>query len=356
MSTITARKRKDGTIGYTAQIRIKRDGKVIHQESETFNRKPMALAWAGKREAELALPGALDRVLNPLTLGELLTRCVEHLETVSPLGRTKRSTLLALGKAPIASISIHNLTSPAIIEHCRQRKLTGAAPPTINNDLVYIRSACKMGRAMFGLDIDLQIVADATVQLRSLGWISKSRERTRRPTDDELARLHAYFNRRKGRGRNPLPMSDLVDFAIASCRRQEEITRLRWEDLRESDRTAIVTDLKHPHHKTGNDRRFKVLQDAWEIIQRQPRTGPMIFPHHAKSISSAFTRSCHLLGIKGLHFHDLRHHGVSLLFERGYSIQEVQMISLHDSWTTLQRYTNLNPGDVPERAPARPDF
>ncbi len=350
MPTITARKRKDGTIGYTAQIRIKRESKVVHQETETFDRKPLALAWAAKREAELAAPGALDRVLNRLTLGELLTRCVEHLEAVQPLGRSKRSVLLALTKMPIGDTDVYALTSPVIIEHCRQRKMAGVAPPTIGNDLVYIRTAVKMGRSMFGLDLSLQQVADATVQLRSLGWISKSRERTRRPTAAELDQLRAYFTNRTECGRLSMPMIDLMAFAIASCRRQEEITRLRWEDLRENDHTAIVGDLKHPHHKTGNNRRFKLLQDAWAIIQRQPRTdSPLIFPWSAKSICSAWTRACKLIGIDDLHFHDLRHHGVSLLFERGYSIQEVQMISLHDSWVTLQRYTHMKPGDLPER-------
>lgn len=45
-------------------------------------------------------------------------------------------------------------------------------------------------------------------------------------------------------------------------------------------------------------------------------------------------------------FHDLRHHATSWLFERGYSIVQVQQITLHSSWTTLQRNCNLNPGDV----------
>lgn len=351
MATITARKRKDGSTGYTAQIRIKRDGKVIYQEAETFDRKPLALAWATKRETELGAPGALNRAVSPLTLGELMKQCVDHLEAVQPLGRTKRGTLLALTKMPIAATSVYAITAPVIIEHCRQRKLAGTAPPTIGNDVVYIRTAVKMGRAMFGLDLDLQPVADATMQLRSLGWISKSRERTRRPTEDELVRLRAYFTRRSESKRLTMPMNDLMDFAIASCRRQDEICRLRWADLQEDDRTAIITDLKHPHHKTGNDRCFKLLQDAWDIVQRQPRTAdPRIFPWNAKSICSTWTRTCKLLGIEDLHFHDLRHHGVSLLFERGYSIQEVQMVSLHDSWVTLQRYTHLKPKDLPERA------
>lgn len=351
MPTISARKRKDGSTGYTARVRIKRDGKVVHQEAETFDRKPMAMAWATKREAELAAPGALDRAMNPLTVGGLMKQYVDHLETVDPIGRSKHSTIRILTRSPIGSVSIHELTAQVIIEHCRQRKLAGMSIATINGDLVYIRTACKMGRAMFGLDIDLHAVEDATAQLKSLGWIGSSRKRTRRPTEDEMARLRAHFADRSARRSNALPMNDIVDFAIATCRRQEEITRIRWDAVRDSDRTAVIGDLKHPRHKTGNDRRFKLLQDAWDIIQRQPRTeSPFIFPFVSTTIGSAFTSACRMLEIKDLHFHDLRHHGVSLLFERGYSIQEVQMISLHDSWTTLQRYTHMQPGDLPERA------
>jgi integrase len=53
-----------------------------------------------------------------------------------------------------------------------------------------------------------------------------------------------------------------------------------------------------------------------------------------------------MLAIKDLHFHDLRHEATSRLFERKFSIVEVQQVTLHESWKTLQRYVNLNPGDV----------
>ena len=38
-ATIRARKLADGTVSYTAQIRIKRDGVQVYQESQTFARK-----------------------------------------------------------------------------------------------------------------------------------------------------------------------------------------------------------------------------------------------------------------------------------------------------------------------------
>ena len=61
MATIRKRKRKDGSYGYTAQIRIMQGGVQVYQESQTFDRHQTAKAWATKREAELAAPGAIAR-------------------------------------------------------------------------------------------------------------------------------------------------------------------------------------------------------------------------------------------------------------------------------------------------------
>jgi hypothetical protein len=44
MATIRARKRADGSASYTAQIRIKRDGVQVYQESQTFARSKAAEA------------------------------------------------------------------------------------------------------------------------------------------------------------------------------------------------------------------------------------------------------------------------------------------------------------------------
>ena len=55
MGTITPRRRTDGSTGYTAQIRLKRDGKVFHSEAETFSTRALAREWLSRRE--LALQG-----------------------------------------------------------------------------------------------------------------------------------------------------------------------------------------------------------------------------------------------------------------------------------------------------------
>jgi integrase len=146
-------------------------------------------------------------------------------------------------------------------------------------------------------------------------------------------------------------MADIVNFAIYSCRRQAEITRLQWADNDAAHHTGIVRDAKHPRMKMGNHREFKYTPEAWAIVERQPKRpdSEFIFPYDPKSIGAAFLTACKACGISDLRFHDLRHHGVSLLFEKGYSIVEVQQFSLHESWATLQRYTHLSPKNVIHR-------
>ena len=61
MVTIRSRKLADGTVRYTAQIRVKCEGAQVYQESQTFARKQAAQAWVRKREAELDQPGAIER-------------------------------------------------------------------------------------------------------------------------------------------------------------------------------------------------------------------------------------------------------------------------------------------------------
>lgn len=44
MGTITPRKRKDGSMAYKAQIRIRIQGTVAYSETQTFDRKQAAAA------------------------------------------------------------------------------------------------------------------------------------------------------------------------------------------------------------------------------------------------------------------------------------------------------------------------
>jgi integrase len=62
-----------------------------------------------------------------------------------------------------------------------------------------------------------------------------------------------------------------------------------------------------------------------------------IFPYNGRSVGTAFRRQCRELKIEDLHFHDLRHEGTSRLFEAGFSIEQVALVTGHKDWKMLRR-------------------
>ena len=99
--------------------------------------------------------------------------------------------------------------------------------------------------------------------------------------------------------------------------------------------------MKDPQNKEQNNVLCELTPEALQIINSMPRLESAIFPFSADAISSAFTKACKILGIEDLHFHDLRHEGISRLFEMGLTIPQVAAISGHRSWSSLKRYTHI---------------
>lgn len=357
MGTITARRRADGSTGYTAQIRLKQDGKVVHSESETFSTNALAKEWMKRREAALEAQRARGTPIGKrMKLGDLVTWYETRERAGEPWGRTKKADLARLRTGALKDRFIDALTRKDFVDYVDSRRQDGAGPATAGNDIIWLRGVFKAAAAALHIPVPLQELELASEFLRGDGAIAKSRDRERRMTKAEEAKLLEYFDGRRGE----IPMVDIVQFAVLTARRQEEITRLLWSDLDKDNATALLRDVKHPRKKVGNHMRFRMLAEAWAIIERQPvleivhadgsrSKDPRVFPYNAKSISAAFTRATRVLGIDDLHFHDLRHEATSRLFERSYQIQEVAQFTLHRSWATLKRYTHLRPEHVIER-------
>jgi integrase len=347
MATIRARKQSDGTTRYTAIVRIRKRRTIIYQEYKTFALRTAAVSWAKHREVELEKPGSLYRAQHGTpTLAELIRWYIDTFETISKWQRSKQTHLEFLERHSIGKANALTLSAAMLIDHVRSRRADGAGPATVINDLVWIGVVLRAAKNVKELPVRPEITQQASGACRELRLISKPRRRARRPTAEELARLREYFASRDRRAQ--IPMQAIVDFAIASARREAEICRIEWRDNDAAARTGLVRDAKHPTSKDGNHRRFKYTPEAWAIVESQPRTSARVFPYDPKSVGSAFTRACHVLGIEDLRFHDLRHEATSQLFERGYQIHEVAQFTLHESWNELKRYTNLRPESVRE--------
>jgi integrase len=336
MGTIVERRRKDGSIAYLAKISITRDGKIAHRENKTFDRRPAANAWIAKRETELSKPGEIERAkTSHVTLADAIDKYVT--ETIKAIGRTKAQVLEAVKAYPIAGMPCDKIASHHIIE-LAQQLIEGRQPQTVGNYLSHLSAVFTLAKPAWDYPLDKSAMDDAMVVAKRMGLISKSKRRDRRPTLAELEILMEHFALRRA---DFAPMHVLTAFAIYSTRRQEEITRIAWSDLDEVNSRILVRDMKNPGEKLGNDVWCDLPPEALAIIQAMPRDGERIFPYGTGAISANFTRACALKGIEDLHFHDLRHEGVSRLFEMGRDIPRVALVSGHRSWSSLQRYAHI---------------
>lgn len=343
MGTITTRKRKDGSARYTAQIRIMQKGVTVYTESQTFDRKATAQAWMKRRETELAEPGAIAKAQRSgVTVSEMIGKYLENYEKIRPLGKTKRATLKAISDSWLGELKDSEVTSQVLVEYGQRRmQEDGVQAQTVGNDLAHLGAVLAVARPAWGYDIDPMAMPDARRVLRKMGAVSKSKERSRRPTLDELDRLLTYYCEMRDRRQQEIDMVRMIGFALFSTRRQEEITRIRWDAIREADQFVLITDMKNPGQKHGNDVWCHVPDEAWRILQSMPKVSEFVFPFNAKSVSASFTRACKFLEIEDLHFHDLRHDGVSRLFELGWDIPRAASVSGHRDWNSMRRYTHL---------------
>lgn len=329
----------------------------MYSEAETFNKKQNATIWLRNREADLDKPGALEQAIaskksqTGATLGEAIKKYVGEMKHT---GRTKAQVLDAIGKDDIAELRCAEVTSDQLVAYAARLAEGGRQPSTVGNYLSHLAAVFSIGRAAWKYDLDPAQMQDAQRVLRKLGTVRKSNARSRRPTLDELDKLMQHFLDRHKRAPAALPMHLVIPFALFSTRRQEEIVRITWTDYDKPHTRVLVRDMKHPGQKIGNDMWCDLPSPVPDIIDLAPKVkgDDRIFPYSSDAISAAFTRACALLDIDDLHFHDLRHEGVSRLFEMGKTIPQAASVSGHRSWSSLQRYTHIKQtGDKYERWP-----
>ncbi|WP_353166526.1 tyrosine-type recombinase/integrase [Acinetobacter sp.] len=361
MGTISQRKLADGTIRFRAEIRISRKGFANFKESKTFSSMRLAQKWLAMREEEIEenpdiLLGRSD--VTNITLANAIDKYLD--EVGNEYGRTKTYCLRLIQKFPIAQYIITKIKPADISEHVALRKagyakldLKPIATSTLQHELLHIRGVLSHAHAMWDVNVDLAGFDKATAQLRKTRQISSSGKRDRLPTTAELKKLTEYFYRKWQKPVYSYPMHLIMWFAIFSCRRESEITEMLLADYDEDNEVWKVRDLKNPNGSKGNHKEFNVLEPCRKMIEllqvkstrkRMLNRGydkDLFIPLSPKTIGSEFRNACKLLGIEDLRFHDLRHEGCTRLAEKGLTIPQIQEISLHDSWGSLERYVSV---------------
>lgn len=320
----------------------------------TFDTKRQAKDWSTAIEAQAAHIGAggFAPIPKGATLADLIEKYLESSTKVS--GRTKTNTLAMLVRE-LGKVKLANLNAVVLRDFIDRRTDDGAGGVTVAGDLSFLSAVLKWGRHARQLDLPERLALDARAGLAHRGLNTRSQERSREPTDDELSRIYALWETMQ---KQKIPMQTLCLFALATGMRQGEITRLEIEDIDKAAKTVVIRDRKDPRQKAGNHQTVPLLPDAWAIVVpiiAERQTG-LLFPYESHSVSSSFTRAVHALGIEDLHFHDLRHRAAAQFFRLGLGIPQVALLTGHKTWAMLRRYTSIKPQDVHDaiKRPAKP--
>lgn len=329
-------------IGSSWRALIRRKG---HKNlCKTFKVKAQAEAWARQRESEIdrgeivALPGAL-------LLREVIRAYRDLRDSSRPIADTSNEHyMLKHLSEGLGDKRAGGLTPQDLVDFATMRKEEGAGPYTVNMEI------SKLGTAMRYAGVSMKValpdvVGQARPLLTHLGLIGSGGKRERRTNEDELPRIVAHLAEHFGQR-----YADAVELAVMTAMRRGELCRIMRTDIDADKRLVCIRDRKHPRKKKGNDEWIPLLGSAWDIVQRQaPAADPedlRIFPIHPQTLSKYFKATCDALGIPDLHLHDMRHEGTSQLFEQGYEIQQVALVTGHKDWRHLKRYTNLKPEDL----------
>lgn len=333
---------------------VERDGrwralvrKGGHTRCATFGTKGEAKTWAEQIERqvdELRASGVMQA--RGLTLGDLIDRYTREIYALKPWGRTKTADLARM-KKDLGHLRADALASQHFTDHFTKRFADGAGAVVISSQIGYLIGVLRVARTLWHLDVALQGAIEAREALSKLRLVGKSKRRERRVSEAEVKKLVAHFRKDTD---TSVPMADIVLICLASAMRISEVCRITWADLDEAARTVMIRDRKHPQDRIGNDQCVPLLDatghDAFKIAQRQPRTAARIFPYNSKTVGTYFTEAVAELKIEDLHLHDLRHEAISRLFDAGYQIQQVALVSGHRDWAMLKRYTHVKAADL----------
>jgi integrase len=276
----------------------------------------------------------------------------EMSEGERPMGTSMVYRLKALQRMPIGARVAKALEQEDFIEFCRwrkQQKWRGKAitAVTVGHDLAMLSVAFKYAGAAWKECKGLSAIAIDAARpfLMKNGLISKSQPRDRRPSQDELDRLIAYFTERNGRRNTKVDMALMTRWQVASGRRISESCRLTYGDWDETNQIMMVRKMKDPRRK--KDKLVALTDEAIAILQEQKakRLRPddpteRIFPFNHRSVIAAYVEAKKVLGISGLRLHDNRRECGSRIIDQGGTSDDAILVTGHETKQVFDRVYN----------------
>lgn len=318
---------------YQWQAKVRKQG--YPSQSKTFETKREADAWISVIESEMNRSVFVDRSkAERETLDDVIQRYVDE---VAPEHKGGHAEILRLGKfrrdedklckRAMGTLKIEDF------EAYRDRRLNEdeRAPGTVKRELGLLHCVIESSRRRLGL---LENPISSVRRPR----VNDNREI--RFEDDEESRLMTALEDCRNVWVKPT-----VILALETCMRRGELLSLQWEHVDIKKRTAHLPDTKN-----GQSRDVPLSPKALEVLEVLPRSmDGRVLATTAEALKNAFERTRKRADLEHFNFHDLRHEGISRLFEAGWNVMEVAAVSGHRDLQSLKRYTNLKASDLADK-------
>ncbi|MBF6651209.1 site-specific integrase [Methylobacter sp. BlB1] len=297
------------------QVQVRKEGKSI---SKTFTNKSDALKWAKEQEVKIE-QGSFTVKKESVPLSFLLNRWEQEVLVNLkswPVERYK----VALVSRQLGHLPLSQITSSLLASY-RDKRLATASNQTVKHELGLIRRAMKKG-------IEWGYV-DSVPFLASPSLKGQARTRRLKANEFELL-LNSADNYLK----------HIIILLIETAMRRGELSKLRIEDIDCESRLIHLKDTKN-----DEDRTIPISNralDSLVFLIKEAKTD-FLLNYSKEWLTEKFITHCKTIGIDNFRLHDLRHEGVSALFEKGLNMMEVSSISGHKDLSMLKRYTHINP-------------
>ena len=314
------------------QVQVRRQG--FTTIVKTFPTRKDAQIWSRKMERKFDLGDLSDySEASKQTLGDLIKRYIregKHEGRKDKVNIDYRVNNLL--KDTIADINLLRLSTRHIAEY-RDRCRKNWSANTFNNH-----------KSLLSIIIDTAIT-DWGIYLPFNPCKAIKREKIPKPRNrilegDEEQRLIEACEQSKF-----VYLKSMVQFSIETAIRQGELLKARREHVNWEKRTLTLYDTKN-----GEDRTIPLSEKAFSILSSLPKQfSGELFPISSwgrarDELNWHWKLALRTAKIKNLRWHDLRRHACSLLFEKGLSVPQVQVLSGHkDPRILLNTYTKLDP-------------
>ena len=294
------------------------------EQVKSFDTEAEAYAW-GAQVAQQVKEGGYAAP-DQTTLQGALKRYQLEVSAQKKGAAKEASVLRGVAAHRLAALQLTKIKGADIAAYRDDMKSKGYAPATIARHLAVLSDLFNTARREWSVAMANPVEMVKKPVIRNA--------RNRRISADELERIVAATESPE--------LRTVVLLAVASCMRRSEIASLLWRDIDLKRRVGILNDTKN-----GESREVPLSSKAIELLQSLPRRiDGRVFGLAADSITRAFDRACRRAGIQDARVHDLRHEGVSRLFELGLNPMEVAAVSGHKTLQMLKRYTHLKAEDL----------